>query len=61
MPSSHWACATGSRQCAAAKREEGESDKEFADRPELHSRFCRIHHKIVVLSGRVASAKARWR
>ncbi len=52
-------CPTGSdKDCSAAKRKKGESDQDFADRQALESRLCRIHRKIVVLSGKGGVGKS---
>ena len=53
------ACNTCSdKDCSAAKRKKGESDRDFADRQELESRLCRIRRKIVVLSGKGGVGKS---
>ena len=53
------ACDTCSdKDCFAAKRKNGESDQDFADRQALESRLCRIQRKIVVLSGKGGVGKS---
>ena len=53
------ACNTcGDKDCSAAKRKNGESDQDFADRRALESRLCRIQRKIVVLSGKGGVGKS---
>jgi len=46
------------KDCSAAKRKNGENDQDFADRQALESRLCRIHRKIVVLSGKGGVGKS---
>jgi Flp pilus assembly CpaE family ATPase len=58
IASAHSACTTCSKPCGAAPRQEGESDKAFADREKLQSRLCRIAHKIVILSGKGGVGKS---
>jgi ATP-binding protein involved in chromosome partitioning len=48
----------GQKNCAATKRNQGESDQDFRDRQQLQSRLCRIGHKIVVLSGKGGVGKS---
>lgn len=50
--------ACGEKDCAAAHKKQGESDKEFEDRRQLQSRLCRIRHKVVVLSGKGGVGKS---
>jgi ATP-binding protein involved in chromosome partitioning len=53
------ACGTCSdKTCSASHRRSGESDADFEDRKQLQSRLCRIHHKIVVLSGKGGVGKS---
>jgi len=44
--------------CSAAKRREGESQKDFFDRRRLQAKLCRIKRKIVVLSGKGGVGKS---
>ncbi len=44
--------------CSAKRRNQGESDADFADRQKLEQRLCRIRHKIVVLSGKGGVGKS---
>lgn len=44
--------------CSAAKRQTGETDKDFQERRELQSRLCRIRHKIMVMSGKGGVGKS---
>jgi Mrp family chromosome partitioning ATPase/predicted Fe-Mo cluster-binding NifX family protein len=50
--------ACGDKECSAARRKQGESDRDFADRQALESRLCRIRRKIVVLSGKGGVGKS---
>ncbi len=53
------ACSTCSdSSCAAARRQEGESEADFEERRQLQSRLCRIRRKIVVLSGKGGVGKS---
>ncbi|MBN1866783.1 P-loop NTPase [Candidatus Sumerlaeota bacterium] len=45
-------------QCPAFEREKGESDRDFADRRQLHSRLCRVGRKILVMSGKGGVGKS---
>jgi ATP-binding protein involved in chromosome partitioning len=44
--------------CSGARPNPGESEADFADRQKLQSRLCRIHHKLVVLSGKGGVGKS---
>ena len=44
--------------CQAKSRRQNESEEEYADRRRLEARLCRIHHKIVVLSGKGGVGKS---
>ncbi len=44
--------------CSAFQRKKDETDEEFEDRRKLHSRLCRIKHKIIVLSGKGGVGKS---
>lgn len=46
------------KDCSAAKRKNGESEQDFADRQALESRLCRIRRKVVVLSGKGGVGKS---
>jgi ATP-binding protein involved in chromosome partitioning len=46
------------KDCSASSRQKDESDEDFADRQKLQSRLCRIHHKIVILSGKGGVGKS---
>lgn len=46
------------RECSAAQRNQGESDRDFSERRELESRLCRIRRKLVVLSGKGGVGKS---
>lgn len=48
----------GNKDCFAATRKSEESEEEFEDRRKLQSRLCRIHHKVVVLSGKGGVGKS---
>ena len=48
----------GKTECSAAELRDGETAAEFEDRRKLHSRLCRIKHKIVVLSGKGGVGKS---
>ena len=50
--------ACGNKECSAASRRGGETDREFAERRRLESRLCRIRRKIVVLSGKGGVGKS---
>lgn len=44
--------------CSASRRKEGETSHEFEERRRLHSRLCRVRHKILVLSGKGGVGKS---
>jgi ATP-binding protein involved in chromosome partitioning len=44
--------------CIDLERRKDESEEDFADRQKLHSRLCRIRHKVVVLSGKGGVGKS---
>lgn len=44
--------------CSGARRNPGENEADFKDRQQLQSRLCRIHHKLVVLSGKGGVGKS---
>ncbi len=48
----------GDSSCSAHKKQQGESDQDYADRRRLQARLCRIQHKIVVLSGKGGVGKS---
>ena len=48
----------GDSSCSAKKKQQGESDQDYADRRRLQARLCRIQHKIVVLSGKGGVGKS---
>jgi ATP-binding protein involved in chromosome partitioning len=50
--------ACSDKECSAARRKNGESEQDFADRQALASRLCRIRRKIVVLSGKGGVGKS---
>ena len=45
-------------ECIDLERRKDESEEDFADRRKLHSRLCRIRHKVVVLSGKGGVGKS---
>ena len=45
-------------ECSASKRRPGESDKDFEEHLKLQEKLRRIHHKIVVLSGKGGVGKS---
>lgn len=45
-------------QCSARNRRPGEREQDFLARQALHSRMCRIEHKIMVLSGKGGVGKS---
>ncbi|HRU54142.1 MAG TPA: Mrp/NBP35 family ATP-binding protein [Candidatus Sumerlaeia bacterium] len=48
----------GKSDCAAHRRQQDESEKDFQERRALQARLCRIRHKIVVLSGKGGVGKS---
>jgi Mrp family chromosome partitioning ATPase len=44
--------------CSAKTKQPGESDRDFESRQTIHSRMCRIGHKILVLSGKGGVGKS---
>lgn len=44
--------------CGDIERKKDENDEDFEDRLKLHSRLCRIRHKVVVLSGKGGVGKS---
>ncbi len=48
----------GDSSCSAKAKQQGESDKDYADRQRLGARMCRIGHKIAVLSGKGGVGKS---
>ncbi|MEN6468871.1 MAG: P-loop NTPase, partial [Smithella sp.] len=48
----------GDSSCSTKTKQQGESDKDYADRQRLGARLCRIQHKIVVLSGKGGVGKS---
>lgn len=52
-------CSTcGKTDCSALTKNLNESEKDFKERQKLHSRLCRVQHKIVVLSGKGGVGKS---
>jgi Mrp family chromosome partitioning ATPase/predicted Fe-Mo cluster-binding NifX family protein len=45
-------------ECIDLEHRENENEEYFADRLKLHSRLCRIRHKVVVLSGKGGVGKS---
>ncbi len=45
-------------QCSAQSQRAGEGEEEFLERQVLHSRMCRISHKLLVLSGKGGVGKS---
>ena len=48
----------GDTSCSAKNQGQTESKEEYADRRKLQAKLCRIHHKIVVLSGKGGVGKS---
>jgi Mrp family chromosome partitioning ATPase len=48
----------GDTSCSATERRLDESPKEFEERRRLESSLCRIHHKVIVMSGKGGVGKS---